>query len=181
MGRGQQCSHCELLDPVYETGRCCLLHRDLAAELVREVKYRDGRYLRRDMQTVARRTIGLREFVRGAVAVPVPLHAVRERERGFNQSQWLAEAWAAILPLAGVEPLLRRERWTSTQTRLAREDRVRNVRDAFALSTGAAVRADLTYVVVDDVFTTGSTLNECCRILRRAGAGSLKVLTLAHG
>lgn len=181
IGRGQRCSHCELLEPVYASGRCCLLHRELAARLVREIKYHDARYLERDIQSIGRKIRDLPLFVEGAVAVPVPLHPVRERERGFNQSHWLAEAWAGVLPLAGVEPLLERIRWTATQTRLAREERARNMRDAFRLRTGAEVRRDLTYIVVDDVFTTGATLNECCRTLRRAGARSLKVLTLAHG
>ncbi len=118
---------------------------------------------------------------RCAVLVPVPLHRTRERERGFNQSVVLARALAKTLPVAGIENLLLRRRRTGTQTRLPRADRMKNVRGAFALSPEAVVRADLTYVVVDDVFTTGSTMNECCRVLRNAGAKSLKVLAFAHG
>ncbi len=181
IGTGQACSHCELLEPVYASGRCCLLHRDLGAEIVRELKYRDARYLGADMRRIARQVYGLADFVRDAVFVPVPLHPARERERGFNQSTWLAGEWARVLPVRGVEALLIRARWTGTQTRLDRSHRGENVRGAFALCPGAEVSADLTYVLVDDVFTTGSTLNECCRTLLRAGAGQLKVLTLAHG
>jgi ComF family protein len=121
------------------------------------------------------------EHVRGAVLVPVPLHPARERWRGFNQSALLAKAFARELSVAGCAGLLERARNTATQTRLTREERLRNMRNAFALKAGAELRADLTYIVVDDVFTTGSTLNECCRVLRRSGAKTLKVLTFAHG
>jgi len=181
IGTDQRCSHCDLLDPVYEAGRCCLLHRELAARLIREVKYHDGRYLAKDVQQIVRRIPDVEGFVRDAVLVPVPLHPSRERERGFNQSLWLAQCWAEVLPVAGVQLLLNRSRWTGTQTRLDREERRRNVRGAFAVCPNVVVSADLTYVLTDDVFTTGSTLNECCRVLRRAGAVHLKVLTLAHG
>ena len=181
IGRGQRCDHCENLEPIYASGRCCLLHREVAAGLVRRLKYHGARHLRGDLQQIAARLPDIRAHVAGALLVPVPLHPTRLRERGFNQSAFLAHAWSEVLPVAGVEELLRRQTWTDSQTRLARMERRRNVRDAFALCAGAAVRPDLTYVVVDDVFTTGSTLNECCRVLHRAGARSLRVLTLAHG
>ena len=177
----RQCEHCEALDPVFGAGRCCFLHREVGATLVRALKYGRGEYLLVDLQRAVQRLHHLRSHVTGAVLVPVPLHPARERERGFNQSARLAAAWAEVLPVKGWAPCLRRVVWTGSQTRLARDQRHRNVRGAFALRPGAQVTPDLTYVVVDDVFTTGSTINECCRVLRQAGARSVRVLTLAHG
>ena len=177
----QRCDHCEALDPVFSSGRCCLLHRAVGATLVRGLKYGRAEYLLRDMQQLVTRLPHLAAHTAGAVLVPVPLHPARQRERGFNQSARLSEVWARTLPVAGWQNLLRRRRWTGSQTRLTREQRRKNMRGAFELRPGAAVTPDLTYVVVDDVFTTGSTINECCRVLRRAGARDLRVLTLAHG
>ncbi len=181
IGWGQRCDRCEELDAVFEAGRCCFLHREVGATLVRALKYQGARYLRRDLQCTVARVPDLVDFVRGAILVPVPLHPARERERGFNQSAELARAWSEVLPVAGAENVLERIAWTHSQTRLSRAERQQNIRGAFALRGQAGIRADLTYIVVDDVFTTGSTLNECCRILRRAGVKSLRVLTLAHG
>lgn len=181
IGLGQACAHCAELRPVFEEGRCCLLHRDLAAVLVRTVKYHDGRYLHRDVAAILRRLSWMAEYVRDVQLVPVPLFPARERLRGFNQSLWLARIVAETFGLEAPCSLLRRIRPTQTQTRLARAERARNVRRAFALAPGAVVSPDLTYLLVDDVFTTGATLNECAQVLRRAGARRLKVLTLAHG
>lgn len=181
IGRGQRCSHCEELEPEFEAGRCCLLHREVGATLVRTLKYHGARYLRGDLQTIVRELPDLGNWLKAAVLVPVPLHAARERERGFNQSAFLAEAWSEVLPVRGWEGLLEKVEWTGSQTALSREERHRNVRGSFAMRADRRLRADLTYIVVDDVFTTGSTINECCRVLRRAGAQSLRVLTLAHG
>jgi len=110
--------------------------------------------------------------------VPVPLHARRKRERGFNQAQVLAELVGkqASLP---VENLLRRLRYTTTQTNFDRRQRIENLRGAFALADEAKVR-DRDLVLVDDVFTTGSTADECALVLRQAGAASVRVLTIAR-
>ncbi|MFP4541292.1 MAG: ComF family protein [Opitutales bacterium] len=178
---GASCEHCEALEPIFAAGRCCVLHREVASTLVRHLKYRHARHLLPDLAHLAGRVPAVVEHVRDAVLVPVPLHPTRLRERGFNQSALLAEAWDRVLPSSGWAELLRRSGWTQTQTRLPREARRTNVRRAFELRPGVEVRPDLTYVVVDDVFTTGSTMNECCRVLRQAGARSLRVLALAHG
>ncbi len=110
--------------------------------------------------------------------VPVPLHARRKRERGFNQAQVLAELVGANAALP-VEFLLRRIRYTTTQTNFDRRQRIENLRGAFALSDNAKVR-DRDLVLVDDVFTTGSTADECALVLRQAGAASVRVLTIAR-
>lgn len=110
--------------------------------------------------------------------VPVPLHRRRKRERGFNQAQVLADlaGGRASLP---VECLLRRIRYTTTQTNFDRRQRIENLRGAFDLAPGANVK-DRNLVLVDDVFTTGSTADECALVLSQAGAESVRVLTIAR-
>ncbi len=112
------------------------------------------------------------------VLVPVPLHARRERQRGFNQAAFLARDLGrrAGLPLAA--RALRRVRATPPQSGHP-DDRRRNVRDAFAVARLAEV-AGRHVLLVDDVLTTGATANECARALRRAGARRVGVYTLAR-
>jgi ComF family protein len=115
--------------------------------------------------------------------VPVPLHPWREWRRGYNQSALLA----ATLGLP-VWPLLRRVHATVPQSTLDARARYQNVRDAFALGSrwpGSAARAAAridgrVLVLVDDVLTTGATLDACGRVLRQAGAGDVRAITAAR-
>lgn len=111
--------------------------------------------------------------------LPVPLHIKRLRQRGFNQAQLVNKKWAARegIPLDGF--ILSRNRWTEPQTSLARAERRRNVRGAFSLRNPDKAKGQR-ILVVDDVFTTGATVNECARVLMKAGARWVDVLTLAR-
>jgi ComF family protein len=145
-----------------------------------ELKYHRGRHVVADMAEIFRRSPEILAVVTGAVLVPVPLHPRKARERGFNQSALLA---ASLARLGGgrVEEVLRREVDTPTQTAFDRKTRQANLKNAFALAPGVTLTPGQQYVLVDDVFTTGSTLNSCARVLRRAGALKLDVVTFAHG
>ena len=112
------------------------------------------------------------------VIVPVPLHPARQRERGFNQASVLAELLSAQTSIPA-KPVLERIRYTTTQTALDRSERMENLHNAFRLRKNADVRG-LRVLLVDDVLTTGSTLNECARILKRASAFSVHAATAAR-
>jgi ComF family protein len=135
-----------------------------------------------DMAVLIRETPGLPDYVRGAVLVPVPLHPRKERERQYNQSRLLAQLFAAAGgPGTRVAEPLRRIVDTPTQTALDRKTRQANLKNAFALRKGAGINPADRYVLIDDVFTTGSTLNACALVLRRAGGVNLDVVTFGHG
>jgi competence protein ComFC len=110
--------------------------------------------------------------------VPVPLHPTRQRERGFNQASLLAELLSVRTSIP-CKSLLRRIRYTTTQTALDRAERMENLHNAFRLRKKADVRG-LRVLLVDDVLTTGSTLSECARVLKRAGAMSVHAATAAR-
>jgi len=95
------------------------------------------------------------------IIIPVPLHPARERQRGFNQAA------------------LERIRYTTTQTAFDRAERMENLHGAFRLRKNADVR-DLHVLLIDDVLTTGSTLSECARVLKEAGARSVHAATAAR-
>ncbi len=113
------------------------------------------------------------------VVVPVPLHATRLRERGYNQAELIARPLAKRLRLPFRSYLLVRTRPRPDKLKLTRQERWRTVRGAYALREGNRVDK-LRVLLVDDVFTSGATLDACARALRRAGASSVIGLTVAR-
>ncbi|MGH7774426.1 MAG: ComF family protein [Candidatus Binatia bacterium] len=111
--------------------------------------------------------------------VPVPLHPRRLRWRGFNQAVILAREVSRLWHLPMDPFILLRSRETLPQTQLPEEERRKNVRRAFSLNPARSVEGK-TLLLVDDVYTSGATVNECSRTLMRAGAKEIHVLTLAR-
>jgi ComF family protein len=113
------------------------------------------------------------------VLIPVPLHRRRLRARGFNQAAAVARHLARHILVPVRHGVLRRSRWTDPQTRLGRAARLDNVRGAFDVAAPAAVEGRAV-LLVDDVFTTGTTLNACAAVLKAAGARWVGALTVAR-
>lgn len=126
--------------------------------------------------------IGCRDFIEACqidLIVPVPLHPKRLRWRGFNQSLLLAHQIGRAYEIP-VDPFIAtRANATPPQTQLTEDERRRNVRGAFALNPEKIVQGKR-FLLVDDVYTSGATVNECCRTLKRGGARAVYVLTLAR-
>lgn len=110
--------------------------------------------------------------------VPVPLHRTRLRKRGYNQALELAKPLAHALGIPLLRDVLQRNRATNAQTELTAVQRRRNVRDAFAAHIDGNLPQHL--AVLDDVFTTGATLAECVRVLKRAGVQRVDAWALAR-
>ena len=176
------CPHCEGLAPVYDRAKTLTLFKGPARELLLELKYRGGTFGLEDMEALIAERTDILRFLACAILVPVPLHPRKERERGYNQSRMLADVFARLA--AGetrVEQVLVRTVDSESQTAYDRSTRRKRMKNAFAPRKGAAITAQDRYVLVDDVFTTGSTLNACALALRRAGCLNLDVITFAHG
>lgn len=182
MSGPQVCPHCHELDPVFDEGKALFLAKGPGRSIIHELKYSGGFYLLPDLAKMIATTPHYRRYLENATLVPVPLHSVKLRERGYNQSERIARMLClASGTSTNVENLLQRTVFTRTQTKLNRTERHRNVKNAFALAPDTVLIPDHQYILVDDVFTTGSTLNACARVLRSAGATRLKVVTLGHG
>jgi competence protein ComFC len=174
------CANCAHRTIHFEAAVAAYRSRGIVREIVHGFKYGRQIYLR---HLVARWLYAaldderLRER-RFDIIVPVPLHPTRERERGFNQASLLAESLSAQISTPS-QPLLERIRYTTTQTALDRAERMENLHNAFRLRKNADVRG-LRVLLIDDVLTTGSTLSECARVLKRAGATSVHAATAAR-
>lgn len=149
--------------PEYTDGAAAALEYDAAAaELIYAFKYYGARYLGRYLAGF----MSLPEGWRDCLLIPVPLHRRRQRSRGYNQSLILAEELAARYGMEVNTGLLSRRRDTLSQTRLSAAERRENLRGAFRAADCRGINA----VLVDDVLTTGSTMSECARALKAAGA-----------
>jgi ComF family protein len=113
------------------------------------------------------------------LVMPVPLHVKRLRQRGFNQASLLARRLGSSLGIPVDYASLRRCRWTEPQIGLSRSQRAENVRGAFRLNRPERVR-EKGVLLLDDVFTTGETVNQCARVLRAAGTARILVVTVAR-
>ena len=175
------CSNCAGRSFHFDCAVAPYLSRGIVRELIHRFKYDGAHHLRHPLATWASAALE-DERIRAHpfdALVPVPLHPARRREREFNQ----AEEIAVLLARRASAPMrntLQRTRYTTTQTQLDREERMENLRGAFRVRHPALVQ-DRHLILVDDVFTTGSTVDECARVLREAGATSVRAITVARG
>ena len=149
-------------------------------ESIHMLKYRKKSSLARPLSALARETFfQFWDVDEIDLLVSVPLHVKRLRERGFNQAYLLIRSWAKKdgITLDGLT--LCRSRRTEPQTTLSRPERRKNIKGAFSLQHSEKIRGRK-ILLVDDVYTTGATVNECARVLMKAGAEFVDVLTLAR-
>ena len=179
------CARCREHPPAFERARACWVYEGPPRLAVHRFKY-NRRYamaprLAQEMaQTPAAQSL-LRNW-QPDYLVPVALHASRARARGFNQSALLARELGLLCDVPALELLVRTRR-TPPQVGLDLKARRRNVRAAFAIdeTLGQITKiAGARILLIDDVFTTGATINECARVLIKAGAGGVAALTVAR-
>ncbi len=174
------CANCSHRVLHFESAVAAYRSRGVVRKLIHDLKYGGQVYLRHPVADWLLATLD-DPRLRGRrfdVVIPVPLHPARKRERGFNQAELLAEIFSARAGLT-MRPVLERIRYTTTQTAFDRAERMENLHDAFRLRKKADVRG-LRVLLIDDVLTTGSTLSECARVLKAAGALSVHAATAAR-
>lgn len=174
------CANCAHRKIHFESAVAVYRSRSVVRRLIHEFKYGKHQHLRFPVARWLNDALD-DDRLRGRqfdLLVPVPLHPARKRERGFNQAALLAELVSEERSIP-CRPILERVRYTTTQTLFDRSDRMENLHDAFRLRKNMDVRG-LRVLLIDDVLTTGATLSECARVLRRAGAAPVYAATAAR-
>lgn len=176
------CAACRVHSRSYDFARSALVTDELSLQLVYRLKYHRANYLAaplgRIMNELWQTTPELTAYADWCL-VPVPAAAGHLFARGYNQAEELARAVARLRGLPVVNALERRPTGVDSQTRLSAAERKRNAAAAYAVGPAHALRRlGERAVLVDDVYTTGSTARACARLLHRAGVKQVAVLTL---
>ena len=176
-----ECSNCAQRHFHFTHAVACFRSRGIVRELVHRFKYQREFHLRFPLadwllEAMNDERISAKPF---HAFVPVPLHPARLREREFNQAHVLANLASECAGVPVLDCLIR-VRNTTTQTRHDRTERMENLRNAFRLRQCADVHGKH-LVLLDDVFTTGSTVDECARMQMTAGAASVRAVAVARG
>jgi ComF family protein len=174
------CQACATKRPLFEQARSALIYDGVTRKLVLTLKHGDGTHLSKLMASWMEQA-GT-DILTGAHAlIPVPLHWKRLLKRGYNQSALLAQDIHRKTGVPLQSSWLKRQRSTPSQGGLTRNQRQANVRSAFEVpTTKRPLLEGKVVVLIDDVYTTGSTLEACTRTLLKRGAGEVRVLTLAR-
>jgi ComF family protein len=185
---GLLCHPCRLAPPMFERAVAYAVYQDQLREMVHLLKYEQMRGVAKLLGgQLAEAILTLRsDAARELTVIAVPLFPSKQRQRGYNQAELLADA--AIAALRTLDPewrlqrangVLTRRRDTVSQFELTPRGRRRNLEGAFAID-GNGLRAGCEVLLIDDIFTSGATARECSRVLRRAGARKVWVATLSR-
>jgi len=179
-----RCGLCRRLEPVFARAIAYGSYENGLRELIHLLKYEGVRPAANVLGCMLAEAILALESDLPAdsiAVIPVPLHRNKRRQRGFNQAELIARAAIKINPSQRLHlhAVLERTRDTASQVSLTNHQRRENLRGAFAVTLPEAIKGR-EVLVVDDVYTTGATVSECARVLRRAGATKVWVATVAR-
>lgn len=179
-GRDHRCGACISAPPPFDGARSAVLFEGAARDLIHRLKY--GGKVQHSRPLALLVVEHLADYIaacRVDLVVPVPLHVKRLRERGFNQAVLLGEIIARQWRMPLCRTNLRRSRWTEPQVGMTAAERAGNVRGAFSLADRGTMTGRR-ILLVDDVFTTGSTVAECARTLKKGGVEAVYSVTVAR-
>jgi ComF family protein len=174
------CGNCLESKPYFSLARAVASYETLILDAIHQFKY--GRNISTGAALasfMAEFSFPDLDFTDYSLILPVPLHIRRLRERSFNQALILAKSIGKKYLIPVNFSLLKRRKFTLTQTGLDKKEREKNIRGAFTVTDNAKIEGK-NIILVDDVYTTGATINQCAKTLIKAGAGKVAVLTLAR-
>ena len=178
---GDSCSHCATHKYNFDRAYSACIYEGVIRECIHKFKYNSSLQARGLfyglMSDFAQRYLDMINF---DLIIPIPLHRVKLRQRTFNQSKILAKNISDRFGIPLLENNLIKTRFGKPQIKLQYSQRFKEIKDSFKMLRPFKVK-DKACLLIDDVFTTGATANECSRVLRGAGASKVIVFTLANG
>lgn len=178
-GEGNYCLSCKNnANKPYNKAFAPFKFKDSIVKIIHDLKYNNQKWIAPFISEFLVDEV-LQQNVSVDVIIPIPLNIKRYNERGFNQSEIICEKLVTKLNMKVDVTSLVRSKYTKTQTNLTRAERSENLKDAFTVQNKEAIKGK-SILLVDDVFTTGATMEEACKVLRKAGAKNIYCLTIAH-
>ena len=180
----EKCKDCRENPRFFEKGYTCLMYGLHEKEIIRKFKYSGAGYMKDKLGDLLydRLRVELEEGFNPDFIVPVPIHRKRQQKRGYNQAGLLAGRLSDISGIPLLDNFLLRIKNTPPLSSLSREERIVRMEDVFAVvNTRSQCIIDKTILLLDDIFTTGSTVDECSSVLLKEGAKEVHVLTLMAG
>lgn len=175
---GNYCVNCKNGTLYFKNNKSLFLYKPPINTVVRKLKYDNRKFLSDTFGNMLAGEVSRMDHDFDIV-IPVPLFPKRQKKRGYNQSELLCGAMKEKLKMNVDTNVLIKIRNTRTQANLTRTERMENLSDAFMVKDRKMVKGK-TILLVDDVFTTGTTINECAKTLIEAGAKAVYSITLAH-
>lgn len=175
------CVHCYNMQLRFDAAFSAVYYNDVVKEIIHHFKYNKKDYLAKRLMAIMSNALGsgIPFPEPPKLVIPVPLHWRKKMQRGFNQSELLAHYIGTTLRIEVLPKGLSRIRNTPPQTSLSPTQREENVKGAFQVRRAAKLKGKAV-LLVDDVLTTGLTASECARVLKKAGAESVYVVTVAR-
>ena len=175
------CSPCRSLRPHYDRGFALVRYQDSTKTIFHQIKFQKKLWLLQIFFGLLRNFSTSSEIGNYEMIVPIPLDSTREWERGFNQASVIAKMLERVNrnQTIQVRKILKKKRKTIPQSQLKRRERLNNLNGVFTLKKRGQARGKR-ILLVDDIFTTGSTVNECARILKEDGAERVDFFTIAR-
>lgn len=180
--------------PLYRETRSRLLEEDAVSDLVSRFVFEKGgafQHIAHALKYQSFESVGIELGRRlgtvmkdwnlsADVLIPIPLHKIKQRERGYNQAECIAKGISTVTGIRVATDLIRRRKHTKTQTKMSLDERRANVAEAFEIPLqSVSFLGNKTCILVDDVITTGATVNSCAQILKYAGASTIIAVSAA--
>lgn len=175
------CNDCGETAHYFDKGYTCTQYGLYERAMIMDFKYRDKSWIGRKIGEIMAERISL-ENIDVDMVIPVPVHKSRMEERGYNQAEILARVVAKGLGKPMETGLIERKEETKAMKDLGRWERIENTKNAFSIvSEKKSTIEGSKILLIDDIYTTGATLDGCCKVLKNAGVERANVLTFAAG
>ncbi|WP_432407082.1 ComF family protein [Wukongibacter sp. M2B1] len=175
-----RCPECIDNPNYYTKAVSCLEYDDLSKEIIYNLKYYKKRYIAYHVAEIIYDKLIESDICSFDTIIPVPLHKAKQRERSFNQASLISKYIGQRVNADVDNRSLIRNRNTITQNQLTKEERKENLKGAFEVVNNANIK-DRNILLIDDIYTTGATVNQCGKVLLENGALKIYVATFATG
>lgn len=174
------CSNCLKTPPKWSHSTSAFAFEGLARELILRFKYSRHLYLLDFLCREMNSSYQAKQLPEFDIITYVPMHPLKKLNRGWNQSELLAKEFASLYPNSECLALLKRRHLGKAQASKAKRDRLKSVKDLFSPKNRDKIK-DRSILLIDDILTTGATLNACCKALQQEKPKEISVLTIARG